>query len=132
MVCQRCGSKETRIELCTTGPHYGKVLCSDCGRFIKFAPRPSGGDAPADVMERVVPRTSPVRLRGSERQVQFAESCRDQLLYRTKHGGRPDLHAVAMCVADSSWFIANKEKPLAEIRWPSVEQMAERGDRESA
>lgn len=123
--CPGCGSERLKTELCESGPHYAKLRCSDCGRFIKFVPRPSGsgGPPPEAVLAQVRPRENPAPLRGSEAQVKFAASCRDSILYRAKKSGNGILHSVALCVADASWFIANKDKPLDAIHWPAPSQM---------
>lgn len=111
------------MEVCTSGPHYAKLNCSECGRFIKFMPRPGGGEVPEAVLAKVTARTAPAALRGTPAQIKFAESCRDSILYRAKKAGLGILHSVALCVVDASWFIANKDRRLNEIRWPTPSQM---------
>jgi hypothetical protein len=84
------------------------------------------------VLALVGDRTAPAALRGTEAQVKFAESCRGSILYRAKRSNNGILHAVALCVADASWFIANKDKPLAEIHWPTPRQMDAGPERKQA
>lgn len=123
--CPGCKSKQLATEVCESGPHYAKLRCSGCNRFIKFLPRPSEpvGLPSDELLALVRPRENPVALCGSEAQVKFAESCRSSILIRAKRAGHGILHSVAMCVADSSWFIANKDKALNMIRWPRPDQM---------
>jgi hypothetical protein len=36
--CDACGSSDLRLKP-ATGPHYGKLTCGECKRFIKFLSR---------------------------------------------------------------------------------------------
>jgi len=39
--CHRCGKEvEVEIEKMDKGPHYAKIMCSECGNFIKWLPKP--------------------------------------------------------------------------------------------
>lgn len=40
MTCRNCGSGRTRQELITTGKHYGKEVCVDCGGWVRWLPKP--------------------------------------------------------------------------------------------
>lgn len=35
-----CGSQETTGVVCEAGPHYARLLCDRCHRFIKWLPNP--------------------------------------------------------------------------------------------
>jgi hypothetical protein len=39
--CPACDSTNT-IEGPGAGPHYARLVCGDCGRFIRWLPRPAG------------------------------------------------------------------------------------------
>jgi hypothetical protein len=38
--CPRCGSPDSVVVRCGSGPHYGKILCGNCRRFLGWAPTP--------------------------------------------------------------------------------------------
>lgn len=44
-----CKHPDIGLEKCTSGPHWGKRVCNDCGAFIKWEPRPFGW-APSTLM----------------------------------------------------------------------------------
>jgi hypothetical protein len=39
-LCPRCGSSNLSEIALTAGPHYSSTRCDDCGRHLKFNPRP--------------------------------------------------------------------------------------------
>lgn len=38
--CPACQSTETTVELTPDGPHYGKLVCAACGRFLRWQLKP--------------------------------------------------------------------------------------------
>jgi len=39
--CHRCEKEvEVKIEKTEKGPHYAKIVCNECGNFIKWLPKP--------------------------------------------------------------------------------------------
>jgi hypothetical protein len=42
LVCgaQDCEHANTRIEQLANGPHFGKEICTDCGRVLRWIPKP--------------------------------------------------------------------------------------------
>lgn len=36
-----CQHWTTKTELMTSGPHYAKIICVDCGRFVAWAKNPA-------------------------------------------------------------------------------------------
>jgi hypothetical protein len=36
----RCGSNNTEIKIGPFGPHYAKLICSNCKRYIQWLPKP--------------------------------------------------------------------------------------------
>ena len=40
--CPKCGSHRQILELCErSSPHYAAIRCADCGRWLKWAKKPS-------------------------------------------------------------------------------------------
>src|SRR5262249_26161627 len=37
---RECEHANTRVEHVTNGPHHAKEICCDCGRVLKFIPKP--------------------------------------------------------------------------------------------
>lgn len=59
-----------------------------------------------------------VKLVGSPKQVQWAEQvCRAKVL-NTVQREHPMLAFALRLIADSTWFIANKDRSFNQIRWP--------------
>ena len=65
----------------------------------------------------------PVALQGSAKQVLWAENLRRARLGYLRRCGSPALVAALSIVRDATWWIAHAEVPLAEIKWPSREQV---------
>lgn len=42
MHCQKCGSITLKEILTPNEKHYAKLVCSDCGAWIKWLPNPEG------------------------------------------------------------------------------------------
>jgi hypothetical protein len=42
LICcaQTCEHANTRIERLCSGPHHAKEVCTDCGRILRFVPKP--------------------------------------------------------------------------------------------
>jgi hypothetical protein len=55
-------------------------------------------------------------LEGSIKQVAWAERLRDGLIRGAEQSGDHDLAARVGAVRDASWFIANRDRPLAALR----------------
>jgi hypothetical protein len=126
--CPRCGVHEAvRLERMPLGHvHYGKRVCGNCGAFLGWQakPEPVPGTGPSDaVLALVHRRNKPAPLRGTPSQLRFAHSLRHTLLFRAERAAAGILHAVATCVRDATWFIANQNKPLNAVRWPNPKQM---------
>lgn len=49
--CPRCGSSETVVRP-GTGPHFAKLVCAKCGRWLQWLPRP---DMPSATASNPVP-----------------------------------------------------------------------------
>jgi hypothetical protein len=44
--CKKCGSTETR-QGPGAGPHFARLVCAKCGRFIKWLGKPASQEAEA-------------------------------------------------------------------------------------
>jgi hypothetical protein len=64
---------------------------------------------------------SPVPMRGSPKQVAWATNLRQlRLLYCRRW--YPELVALFSIIEDATWFIANAESSLTEVKWPIIGQ----------
>lgn len=119
-----CGHGTTYVEELPPGSqHFGKEMCSDCGKFVRWVPAP---DCPAENL--VIPEcevSAPVcQLMGTPKQVSWAEMLRRERLPQLQAKGCDDPHwkklaAAARQISDASWWIANRNSNLAAIRWPT-------------
>jgi hypothetical protein len=86
-------------------------------------PAASANVPPAWLVEAAAGFTGePVALDGTPRQVTWAESIRSTRL-ASIHRRAPELLPVFSVIHDATWWIANKDASLAEIRWPRPEQV---------
>jgi hypothetical protein len=69
------------------------------------------------------PAASLAALRGTPGQVAWAQAIRVGLLAEARRAGDLDAAAVIASVIDSSWFIANRGRPIARLRWPRADQL---------
>lgn len=119
-----CAHGNTHVEELPAGnQHYGKEVCSDCGRFVRWIRAP---ECPAENL--VIPEcevSAPVcQLVGTPKQVSWAEMLRRERLPQLQAKGMDDPHwkklaAAARQISDASWWIANRNSNLAAIRWPT-------------
>jgi hypothetical protein len=125
--CPRCHSTETRTEVLPVGSvHYAKLLCAGCGRYLRFLPRQEskGGQPSAGTIARVHDRVRPAVLRGTDKQCLAARSIRENMLYRAQRRNDLDCARLLRCVADATWFLANRSaQSPEEFRWPAPNQM---------
>lgn len=120
IICGQCKSMDLAEVLTPDGPHYGKLSCRACGRFLKWLPRPSSSVMPEVVRPLGLPAAV---LRGTPPQVSAAESIRVTLLRDCRRDGRRDIADVVSSVTDASWFLANKDRRIEALKWPSESQM---------
>lgn len=78
---------------------------------------------PPNVFALIHSRARPAPLDGTEAQRKYARSIRDGFLRDFGLLGRKDLVALARCVVDATWFIANKGRSPDGLCWPSEDQM---------
>jgi len=71
-----------------------------------------------------VARAKPVGLVGTPKQVAFGESVRRSMLAVLRRSAPEDVLELLLSVKDATWWIANRNKPLDEIRWPSAHQIS--------
>lgn len=119
MNCPHCGSSDLRTVPTPDGPHYAKIECVPCDRWVRWlsAPLRSWRD-----LELPEPRPFGMAagLVGSPKQVQFAESVRGGLMNRVRACGLEYARLVGAMsrIADAGWWIANHQRPLNQISWP--------------
>lgn len=121
MTCTRCGSA-TLVEVPTPeGPHYAKLVCEECGGFIKWLPRPAPAAMP--VVDR--PDAAPLAeiAAKSEAQAEAARSIRADWLRKCRGAGLARTAKVLSSVIDASWFLANRNRGLDELKWPHPSQL---------
>lgn len=122
--CPICDASDLVTRPMMSGhPHFAKVTCRRCGRFVKWLPKPSG-PIPDFCLTAARPRPEPARLRGTAAQVKWARAIRSWMLVRAERDGKPRLAMLLRAVSDASWFIANRGHDLDTLRWPSPEQIA--------
>ena|SRR5438128_3692 len=124
-----CGSTRTVSGPTLSGPHYAKLVCEDCGRFLRWLPAPGseGGRPPDWLLEAAEAYTGePVELRGTPKQIGWAETIRHRALLAARHRGDDQLVAVFGVIVAASWFIANRARNAWEVRWPTRGQVAGR------
>jgi hypothetical protein len=78
---------------------------------------------PEELRLMIVPRSEPASLAGTQAQVAYAATIRRSMLAVARRYGPPELVDMFMGVRDSTWFIANRNRPLDQLRWPSPSQM---------
>jgi hypothetical protein len=134
MPCPKCGTDEVvRTLMGPESPHYAKLECID-GHFIKWLRTP-----PVEVgglnLPPGIPEGQPLpALSGSPAQVEYAKSVRPAKLAAIKAEpmATERLLAAMRGITSASWWIANKERPLAEIRWPKEWRSEAREGQEGA
>jgi hypothetical protein len=104
-------------------PHHAKAACRRCERFVKWMPRPAG-PIPDYCLDAARTRPGPAELVGTKAQVKWARAIRDWMLVRAERDGRPRLAMLIRAIADSTWFIANRDRDLDTLRWPAPDQLA--------
>lgn len=78
---------------------------------------------PEELRPYVVPRAVPDQLIGTARQIEFASSIRRSFLAVARKYAPADIVDMMMCIRDSTWWIANRSRPLDKLKWPSPAQM---------
>jgi len=117
----KCGSEANDQVLTPDGPHYGKVVCQVCRAFLGWLPRPKVPEQPLD--EEKLPQAQDhllwPQLKGaSERQVAYGDTCRFKLLDALEGRVTERVYSAAVTIADATFWIANKDRAPADIRWP--------------
>lgn len=123
--CGICKNTELTEVKFTTGSHYAKMVCS-AGHFVGWVPWPpvDTSEIPEAVLALIASRRKPAPLRGSQRQVAFAESVRTKMVSFAGRNNQALFSQLAYCVNDASWFIANQDRFPPNLKcWPRVDQM---------
>jgi hypothetical protein len=81
--------------------------------------------APPELLLAIATAIPPVRLYGSEPQVQWAESIRDRHIGMARGAKDALAMLIIKSVSDATWLIANRSaNEVAELRWPDASQLA--------
>lgn len=112
--CLHAKTEQVRL---STGVHWGKEMCLDCGRFVRWIPAPKSDN----LDDYVVPEeVAPVKLTGSEAQVKWATAIRLDLVKSLREASAPEKFIRGMkSIAEASWWIANRGRSFEQIRWPA-------------
>lgn len=117
--CRDCGCTERSIVVMESGPHYGKSVCSWCGRFCSWVPRP-----PVKLEDMELPigpehDSEVLPLIGTEGQVKWAGSIRPSMLKKSAMFLPPNVLCAIRTIQDATWWIANRDVQNTDnIRWP--------------
>jgi hypothetical protein len=117
LVCPHCGSAAR--EATPHSVHYARVDCRECRRFVRWLgrlPRPM----PICPYDPARPLSA---LRGTAAQISAAESIRRSMLAVCRSARWLDIAAVLQRVNHAAWFLANRDRPLAKLKWPGPDQM---------
>jgi hypothetical protein len=117
MKCKQCNSEANNQMLTPEGPHYGKLVCASCGRFLAWLPRPVLPINPAKLPSHPIGVPLPKLQGKSPAQIAFGENCRYAVIARLKEQSSP-MMAAALTIQDATFWIANCKKDVAQIRWP--------------
>jgi hypothetical protein len=119
--CKYCGATDLLTQVEPAGStHYARLACRSCGRLQRWLPRPTAPAVPAVARSL---EDGPALLRGTPAQIGAAESIRGAMIRKARLAGLTRTLRVLYAVADASWFLANRERALDELRWPSEGQM---------
>jgi hypothetical protein len=119
--CARCRCTESVVILTPDLQHHGKRVCKGCRRFLEWVPRPNSGVIPDVRRAADAPLAT---LRGaSAKQVEAAASIRFDMLWRARAEGLDHVVAVISATRDATWFLANRNCTLGDLRWPAEHQM---------
>jgi len=113
-----CGSEANDQVLTPEGPHYGKVVCQVCRKFLSWMPYPNKPVDPAKLPKHPPGDPLPKLTGRSPAQVDFGARCRDMMLVRMKAKLTPEMYDAALTIADAIFWIANKDRLPAQMRWP--------------
>lgn len=126
--CPRCQSSDLKVVRLNSGPHYAKLTCPD-GHFIRWVAKPSeaSADVPPSLLALIAPRTKPVVLQGTEKQVAAGKSIRAKMIAFANRSGADETYVrLLACITDASWFLANVDRQPPHLKcWPRPDQLAQ-------
>jgi single-strand DNA-binding protein len=47
--CKSCGSVDLKVTIMNHGPHYSRIDCNDCGKFVKWGKKPEKQDTQKNI-----------------------------------------------------------------------------------
>lgn len=123
LTCPRCGSPYLVTTVLDSGPHYGRLDCGACHRWLRWIPKPHPEPTP-EVFRRAAASApaasqSMPELVGSPSQIPWVENLRPVMLARIRLDLGKDAWLAARGIASTGWWIANRTRPTSEIRWPA-------------
>ena len=113
-----CGSEANDQVLTPEGPHYGKVICQVCKRFLTWMPYPNKPIKPEKLPKFKMGDPLPQLTGRSPRQIEFGANCRAAMLHRLRLALPSDVYQAAHTITDCTFWIANKDRHAPQIRWP--------------
>jgi hypothetical protein len=119
--CPHCGSRSI-LEVADPGKrHYAQLICGACSRWIRWIPKPPPTIGTADLRPpEPLPKGAALpSLKGTPKQVKFAESVRRDTLRRVWSAGHKDLARSMATIADAGWWLSNRDRPLESVHFPS-------------
>lgn len=114
----KCGSEANNQVLTPEGPHYGKLVCAVCGAWLCWMSRPFKAIDLTKVPKAEASAPLPALTGASERQIAFGERCRSDMLMKLEDDLSPELFSAMRTITSCTFWIANVNKPVRQIRWP--------------
>ena len=126
--CPSCGGSAVAVR-CESGPHYARLVCTDCSRFLRFLPRPVEITGPPPELLDAATKGRPLaRLRGaSQSQVAMAVPVRSSMICEAIDRCDFEREVILGAIADAIWFCAYASITYDPIRWPTVDQLVKGG-----
>ena len=118
MQCKLCGSTANDQVLTPEGPHYGKVVCQVCQRFLAWMPYPVKPINPDKLPKHPCGDPLPALVGVSPAQVAKGEFCRNYMLPRMEVVFSEALVAAARTITAATFWIASSHGAVQAVRWP--------------
>ena len=119
MHCKHCPTgTATREIVMTSGPHYGKLECTGCGRFIGWMATPQVPFDRMKIPDPLPPGKPLPPLEGTPNQIKWAQSLRSDLLGIAVKVLPANVWQGMKTITDSGWWIANANNPPTSYKWP--------------
>jgi hypothetical protein len=121
-VCPFCQCADLRQELTPAGPHFGRLTCNNCGRFLQWIPKPvETVDYTKLHLPDPLPQGDPLPgfATGTKAQIEYAVNLRYKMISELGQSTVPRTVALAaLTIRDAAWWIGNAKRWPEEYRWP--------------